>query len=91
MTKTYNRDDFVAYVKDLNFVDLADAAAFVNEYYNHYNSVPIEDNAEKQLAWEKYVILLSKFGHWFMSFSLMVLELQKNLEVNLKPDESKVN
>jgi hypothetical protein len=32
MTKTYNRDDFVAYVKDLNFVDLSDAAGCVNEY-----------------------------------------------------------
>lgn len=90
MTKTYNREEFLAYVKDLNFVDLQDAASFVHEYYNHYISLPNDDSEEKQLAWEKYLILLSKFGHWFMKFSMMVLELQKNLEVNLET-ENKTN
>lgn len=86
MTKTYNREDFLAYVNDLNFVDLQDATSFVHEYYNHYISLPNDDSEEKQLAWEKYLILLSKFGHWFMKFSMMVLELQKNLEVNLETE-----
>lgn len=90
MTKTYNREDFLAYVKDLNFVDLQDAASFVHEYYNHYISLPNDDNEGKQLAWEKYVILLSKFGHMFVKFSMMVLELQKNLEANLET-ENKTN
>jgi hypothetical protein len=91
MTKTYNREDFLAYVKELNFVDLEDAASFVNEYYKHYISLSNEDNDEKQLAWEKYMILLSKFGHWFVNFSLMVFEMQKNLELNLKDNSTKIN
>lgn len=91
MTKTYNREEFITYVKDLNFVELEDAASFVNEYYNHYISLSNEDNDEKQLAWEKYVILLSKFGHLFLSFSLMVLEIQKTLDTNLKPENTQIN
>ena len=89
MTKSYNREDFFSYVKGLDFVDLGDAASFVDEYYKHYISLPYENTEEKQLAWEKYLILLSKYGHWFIGFSLSVLELQKNLELNLKIDTNR--
>lgn len=76
MTKNYTREEFVDYVKGLKFQELEDVANFINEYFEHYESIPEDNKEEKQLAWEKYVILLSKYGHWFVSFALMVMELR---------------
>lgn len=80
MTKNYNREEFVEYVKNLELTELEDIAAFVNEYFNHYNSISNDDAEQKQLAWEKYVILLSRYGQLFVSFALMVMELRDNAE-----------
>ena len=80
MTKNYSREEFVDYVKNLELKELEDIAAFVNEYFNHYNSISPEDEVQKQLAWEKYVILLSRYGQLFVSFAMMVMELRDNTE-----------
>lgn len=85
MTKNYTRDEFVDYVKNLRFTEIEDVAKFVEEYFNYYDSIPVENTAEKTLAWEKYVILLSKYGHWFVTFTLMILELKDKMEFN--PEE----
>lgn len=79
MTKNYTRDEFVDYVKSLKFHELEDAANFIDEYYRYFESIPEEKTEEKQLAWEKYVILLSKYGHWFVSFSLIVMDMRKKM------------
>lgn len=80
MTKNYTREEFVEYVKDLQFYELDDVANYINEYYFHYESIPDEEKEEKQLAWEKYVILLAKYGHWFISFALMVMDMRREME-----------
>ena len=47
-----------------------------------YPNEKLPEKAEnKQLAWEKYVILISKYGVTFAEYSKMVLELKKNLEI----------
>ena len=84
MTKNYNRDEFVEYVKSLKFHELEDAANFIDEYYRYFESIPEEEKDAKQLAWEKYVILLSKYGHWFVSFSLVVMDLRKKMVEDLE-------
>lgn len=84
MTKNYTREEFVEYVKDLKFHELEDVANFINEYFEHYESIPAENKEEKQLAWEKYVILLSKYGQWFVSFALMVMELRGKMESTIQ-------
>lgn len=86
MTKSYSREEFVEYVKNLNLKELEDIAAFVNEYFDHYNSISADNAEEKQLAWEKYVILLSRYGQLFVSFYLMVMELRDNAQKALFPD-----
>lgn len=80
MTKHYTREEFVDYVKNLKFTELEDVASFVDEYFQHFESIPEEQADEKTLAWEKYIILLSKYGHWFVSFALMVMEMRKEME-----------
>lgn len=84
MTKNYTREEFVEYVKNLELTELEDIAAFVNEYFDHYNSISAEDKDQKQLAWEKYVILLSRYGQLFISFAMMVMELRNNAEKAIK-------
>jgi hypothetical protein len=84
MTKNYTREEFVEYVKNLELQELEDIASFITEYFNHYNSIPNEDAEQKQLAWEKYVILLSRYGQLFISFATMVMELRDNAEKAIK-------
>lgn len=84
MTKNYTREEFVEYVKDLKFQELEDVANFINEYFEHYESIPADKTEEKQLAWEKYIILLSKYGQWFISFALMVMQLRSDMEKSIE-------
>ena len=80
MTKSLSREEFIDYVKGLEFQELEDAAAFVNEYFEYYQSLTTEAEEEKQLAWEKYIILCSKYGHWFMKFTLNIIEMRKEIQ-----------
>lgn len=79
MTKNYTREEFVEYVKNLEFYELEDVANYIREYFEHYESIPLENKEEKNLAWEKYIILLAKYGHWLVSFALMVIDMRKEL------------
>lgn len=80
MTKNYTKQEFIEYVKNLEFYELEDVANYIKEYFEHYDSIPEENKEEKQLAWEKYVVLLAKYGHWLFSFTLMVIEMRKEIE-----------
>lgn len=84
MTKNYTKQEFVEYVKNLEFYELSDIANFINEYYEHYESIPAADEEEKQNAWEKYVILLAKYGHLFVAFTLMVIAMRHGTESEMK-------
>jgi hypothetical protein len=78
--KSYTRDEFIEYVRKLEFDDLGDCAYFVSEYYEHYKSVPEANKVEKQEAWEKYVVLITKFGITFTAFTLMVMDMKKLMD-----------
>ena len=80
MTKSYTEEEFLEYAKNLKFVELEDAANYVKDYFEYYESIPEENKEEKTLAWRKYIILLSKYGHWFFTFSLMVISMRNELK-----------
>lgn len=77
--KSFTRDEFVDYVKNLKFDELEDAAAFVTEYFDYYNNLPAEPKEEKDAAWEKYMILQAKFGMMFVSFTTLVIDFRKKM------------
>lgn len=71
----------------LEFDELGDAAAFVTEYFEYYKSVPDSNKEEKDAAWEKYMILMAKFGSMFVSFTSIVIEYRKKLNEELQSEE----
>jgi hypothetical protein len=85
--KSYTRDEFVDYVKTLEFDVLEDAASFITEYYNYYNNLPDEKKEEKDAAYEKYIILMSKFGMMFVTFTSLVIEFRKKLNEDIQAEE----
>jgi hypothetical protein len=80
LTQSYTREEFVEYVKELEIDDLEQMVDLVLEYFDYYKKLP-EESENKQLAWEKYVILISKYGVIFAEYSKMVLKFKKNLEM----------
>lgn len=89
--KSYTRDEFVNYVKNLEFDELDDAANFVTEYFEYFNSIPNENKEEKDAAWEKWIILMSKFGMMFVAFTSEVISFRKRLNDELKAAEELQN
>lgn len=87
--KSFTREEFVNYVKTLEFEELADAAQFVTEYYDYYNNLPEDPKEEKDAAWEKYIILQSKFGMLFVSFTSLVIDFRKKLNEDIKAEEDR--
>lgn len=85
--KSYTKEEFIEYVKKLEFQELEDCAAFVTEYYNYYVSVPEADKDEKNEAWSKYIILMSKFGMMFVGFTSAVIEFRKKIDAEIKAEE----
>lgn len=85
--KSYTQEEFVEYVKNLEFDELEDCAAFVTQYYNYYKDVPETDKEEKDLAWAKYMILMSKYGMMFVSFTTMVISFRKKLNDEIAAEE----
>jgi hypothetical protein len=86
--KSYTQEEFVEYVKKLEFDELEDCAAFVTEYYNYYKNLPESDGAEKDAAFGKFVILMSKYGMMFVSFTTSVIEFRKQLNDEIRQEES---
>lgn len=86
--KSYTKEEFVDYVKTLEFDELEDAANFVTEYYDYYKSLPNEPSVEKDAAFEKYMILMAKFGMLFVSFSLMVIGFRKKLDEQIAAENA---
>lgn len=86
--KSYTKEEFVKYVETLQFDELEDAAAFVTEYYEYYKSLPNEPKEEKDASFEKYMILMAKFGMLFVSFTLMVIGFRKKLNDEIAAEEA---
>jgi hypothetical protein len=87
MSQSYTRDEFLDYVKDLQIDDLEQMVDLVLEYFDYYEQLP-EDAENKQDAWEKFVILVTKYGVTFAEYTKMVLQLKKNLEMVREQNEN---
>jgi hypothetical protein len=83
---SYTREEFVEYVKNLEFQELEDVAAFVTQYYEYYNNIPGDKKEEKDEAWQKYMILQAKFGMMFVSFTYTVIEYRKQLNDEIEKE-----
>lgn len=86
--KSYTRDEFIEYVKNLKLDSIEDMADFVLEYYDYYDKIPESD--EKKEAWEKYMILMAKYGMIFVSFSQMVLQMKNKMNEEYGFEEEKL-
>lgn len=86
--KSYTKEEFVNYVNTLEFEDLGDCANFVTSYYEFYQNTPQEPIEEKDLAFEKYLILLAKFGMQFVYFTSMVIDMRKRFNEELEGKET---
>lgn len=86
--KSYTKEEFIKYVEKFEFQELEDAANFVLDYYDYYKSLPNEPKAEKDAAWEKYMILMAKFGMMFVTFSLMIIDYRKKLNDEIAAEEA---
>lgn len=86
--KSYTKDEFVNYVKSLEFEELGDCAAFITQYYEYYVNTPQEPIEEKDLAFEKYLILLAKFGMQFVYFTSMVIDMREKINEELEREEN---
>lgn len=86
--KSYTKEEFIKYVEGLQFDELEDMAEFTLEYYDYYKSLPEEPKAEKDAAWEKYMILMAKFGMLFVSFTIMVVNFRKKLNDEIAAEEA---
>lgn len=84
----HTQEEFLQYVKNLEFNELEDVASFVTEYYEYYRNLPEEKKEEKDEAWQKYMILMAKFGMMFVSFTATVIEYRKQLNEELAAEEN---
>jgi hypothetical protein len=87
--KSFTKEEFVEYVKTLKFDDLEDCAIFVTQYFDYYSNIPEENKQEKDEAWSKYMILMSKFGMMFVSFTTAVIDFRKKLNEEIKAEEDR--
>lgn len=85
--KSYTTEEFVEYVKTLQFNELEDMASFVKDYYEHFESIPRENEQEKNAAWEKFVVLITRFGMSFVSFTLAVIDFRKKVDEEIREQE----
>lgn len=84
----HTQEEFLQYVENLEFNELEDVASFVTEYYEYYRNIPEEKKEEKDEAWQKYMILMAKFGMMFVSFTATVIEYRKQLNEELAAEEN---
>jgi hypothetical protein len=81
--KSFTKEEFINYIKNLEFNELEDCAEFVTTYYEHYIAIPSDKKEEKDEAWERYMILMAKFGMMFVTFTAAVIEYRKKLNEEL--------
>jgi len=86
--KSFTKEEFIKYVETLQFDELEDCAKFVTEYYDYYKSLPDEPKENKDAAWEKYMILMSKYGMMFVSFTIMVIDFRKRLNEEIDAENA---
>lgn len=84
--KGYTVEEFSKYVESLQFEELEDVGNFILEYYQSYKNVPEEPGEEKDLAFQKYLVLLSRFGLLFINFSMSVIYLRKVIDESFKEE-----
>lgn len=77
--KNMSRDEFHEYVENLKFYNIADAAAFVSAYYDDYEKTPSENEDERRLAYEKYIILIAKYGILFVDYATITSRLVESI------------
>ena len=86
--KSFSKEEFVEYVKTLEFEELGDCAAFITQYYEYYVNTPQTPVEEKDLAFEKYLILLAKFAMQFVYFTSMVIDMREKINEELDKKEN---
>lgn len=87
--KSFTQEEFLEYVKTLNFEELEDIANFVQEYYDHFQGIPDQNVKEKDEAWEKYMILQARFGAMFLAFTISVIHFRKLLNEEIGQEENR--
>lgn len=87
--KSFTREEFLEYVKGLNFEELEDVSNFVQEYLDHFQSIPEENVKEKDDAWEKYMMLMARFGSMFLAFTISVINFRKILNDEMSQEENR--
>jgi hypothetical protein len=85
--KNFTKEEFVDYVKTLQFEELEDIGAFIQEYFNYYEKIPNENKEEKDEAWAKVMILLARYGMTFVSFGMVVIDFRKHLNEEIRLEE----
>lgn len=85
--KSFTKEEFIEYVKTLKFDELEDMADFVAEYFEYYEKLPNDPVQDKNDAWEKYVILMARFGMTFVTFTKSVIEYRKKLNEEIRAEE----
>ncbi len=85
--KSFTREEFVEYVKTLEFEELEDIGAFIQEYFQFYEAVPVENKEEKDEAWAKVMILLARYGITFVTFGMAVIDFRKHLNEEIRLEE----
>lgn len=87
--KGHTLEEFRDYMKSLKFEELEDMATFIKEYFDYYKSVPDTEVEEKELALGKYAMLISEYGMYFVSFSLSVIEMRKQMQKEIAEEEAR--
>lgn len=75
--------EFAEYVDNLEFEELEDVSAFIKGYFDAYKEIPEENEAEKDQAWLKYVVLASKYCMTFITYYEMSAKYRKELQEQL--------
>ena len=86
--KSFSKEEFVKYVEKLEFEELEDAANFVTEYFEYYRQLPDNPKENKDAAWEKYMILMAKFGMMFVTFTSLAIRYRKQLNEEIAAEEA---
>jgi len=89
--KSYTIEEFSKYVEALQFEELEDIGNFILEYYEYYKQTPDQPREEKDLAYQKYMVLLARYGLMFISFSMSVIDIRKQLDETYGSQEKDKN
>lgn len=87
MTQSYTREEFVEYVKELEIDNLEQMVDLVLEYFDYYEKLP-EEAENKELAWEKYCIVIAMYGINLADYAKKMINMRKTLEMPIKQKEN---